>query len=253
MKPIFVISDLHLSDAHPETLTLFQHFVQQIALAADSLFILGDLFEVWMGDDANTSGISQALKLLSDYAQTGRKIFVIRGNRDFLLGRGFERATQSKLLGDHVLLNQTEAEMSAINAKILLMHGDLLCTEDQRYQRFRKFVHRSWVKRLFLSLPLTWRRRIANKLRRSSQNYGANAFQKRPDILDVSPQGISDIRSRFTPSCLIHGHTHRLNIHRETGFTRIVLGDWHNTGSFVESQADKRQLFSFDVAQTRVI
>lgn len=253
MKPILIISDLHLSESHPETLALFEYFMQTIALEADTLFILGDLFDVWMGDDTKTPSICQTLKLLADYAQSGRKIFVIRGNRDFLLGRNFERESQSKLLGDYVVLDQAGTEWSAIKKNIILMHGDLLCTSDRRYQLFRKIVHQNWVQRLFLSMPLSWRRRIANKLRAASQSYGASTFQQRPEILDASPQGIANVRKQFNPSYLIHGHTHRLNIHREDSFTRVVLGDWHAQGSFASLTAEGLQLFTFDSMKRQLI
>ena len=219
------ISDLHLSDERPETVQLFLRFLQQQASRASRLYILGDLFEVWIGDDDDQSPIPQVVQGLSRLTQGGTWLGVMHGNRDFLLGEDFCRASGAELLPDPICLTLQETPT-------LLMHGDLLCTDDEAYQAFRKQVRDPAFQSQFLALPLAARREKANEYRTMSGE--ANSL-KSEAIMDVNPQAVNEVMQKHGAQRLIHGHTHRPADHRlELGgrsVTRHVLGDWRADGA----------------------
>jgi len=223
---IHFISDLHLEARRSEISRAFLHWLKNDALNADALYILGDLFEVWIGDDFSddfTSSIVSGIKTLSD---SGTEIFVMHGNRDFLLGEDFCKATGSQLLPDPSIINLD-------NKPVLLMHGDSLCTLDKEYIAFRQQVRNlQWIENL-LSKSLKERQEIARQLRDASQS---SSQYKNSDIMDVTPEEVERVMEEHDVLHLIHGHTHRPAVHtlklrqdQETA-TRRVLGDWDQQG-----------------------
>jgi UDP-2,3-diacylglucosamine hydrolase len=235
MAPQFV-SDLHLDPGRPAATACFLRFLAGPARDGDQLFILGDLFEAWLGDDAADEHATTVMAALRDYAATGRAVGFLRGNRDFLVGQAFAAATGASLLAD-------EAVTTVGGRRALLMHGDTLCTDDAAYQRYRAVVHRPGVRRAFLALPAALRRGLASYLRSRSQ--AANAT-KPAAIMDVSPAAVAAAMDRHGVDLLIHGHTHRPAIHRPAGGsgsgTRIVLGAWHEAGSVLRFAGPEPEL-----------
>lgn len=238
MNTLF-IADLHLCAQEPAITAGFLRFLQRDALHADALYILGDLFEVWIGDDEPSplhSEIAAALKALH---QAGVPCYFIHGNRDFLLGKRFAQASGMTLLPQ-------EQVIEPYGRRILIMHGDTLCTDDQAYQEFRRKVHNTWIQKLFLALPLRWRLKIAEKMRARSQQ--TNQY-KSDAIMDVNPQAVQQAMSHHQVQWMIHGHTHRPSIHPlslPTGEAhRAVLGAWHHEGSMIKVTADAVELIQF--------
>jgi UDP-2,3-diacylglucosamine hydrolase len=216
------ISDLHLSAERPLALRLFLRFLQERAVLAERLYILGDLFDAWIGDDDPSTPAPEVIAGLRGLTEAGVTVYLQRGNRDFLLGRRFCGATGCGLLKDPV-------RVDLYGVPTLLMHGDLLCTDDHDYQRVRRRLRNPLVQWLFLRKPLEHRRALAADYRRRS---GQATSMKRTEIMDVSPHTVRRYMQRHNVSRLIHGHTHRPAIHhielagRSTD--RIVLGDWRD-------------------------
>ncbi len=215
------ISDLHLSPERPATIALCLQFLQERATRADALYILGDLFDAWIGDDDDTPAYRQVRTGLRELTAAGTRCYFIRGNRDFLIGRGFARDTGVALLKDPMLIHLGEEQ-------VLLMHGDLLCTDDIAYQRFRRRIRNPVVIRLFLWRSLAKRRTVAASYRNKS---GDATAMKAAEIMDVSQQAVMDRMRRHGSRHLIHGHTHRPADHRFTldgrSALRSVLAEWH--------------------------
>lgn len=223
-KKTFFISDLHLEESRPRITHFFLNFLKTCQYTAKALYILGDLFEVWIGDDANTSlqlEITQAFEKLSYTVP----IYFIHGNRDFLIGNHFFKQSGCTLLPD-------EQVITLNNKKILLMHGDTLCTQDTSYLRFRKIVRNPLVKKIFLSLPLIIRKKIAHTLRKASQKHTQSTM---PAIMDVNQDTVEHFIKIHQVDYLIHGHTHRPGIHafqvNAHPAIRMVLGAWHDFGN----------------------
>lgn len=224
MSALFV-SDLHLDAGRPAATDCFLRFLAGPARQVDTLYILGDLFEAWTGDDAAGRHEQRVMQALSAFTTGGTRCCLIRGNRDFLIGSGFARATGVDVLDD-------ETVVEACGHRVLLMHGDTLCTDDHAYQRYRRIVHQRWLQAIYLSLPVGWRQGIADFARRRSR--ASNAVK--PDaIMDVNPAAVAQALARHGVRWLIHGHTHRPAIHvldldGHEG-RRFVLGDWYEQGS----------------------
>lgn len=216
MKHSYFISDLHLSETRPELTALFVDFMQQLAPQAERVYILGDLFDFWIGDDEQSPCIEQVKNCIQSLTAQGVKCYFQHGNRDFLLGERFAKETGIQLLPDYQVID-------LYNKKILLCHGDTLCIDDVAYQQFRYKVHQKWRQRLFLWLPLKVRVKIAEKIRAKSNQ---DKQGKPLEIMDVNPAFTAQKIQEYGVALLIHGHTHREAIHHEKGFTRIVLGDW---------------------------
>lgn len=218
-------SDLHLDAARPEITRQFTEFLAGPARGAQALYLLGDLFEAWLGDDTPDPVGTTVTDALADLSAAGVTVFVMQGNRDFLLGEAFCRRSGARFLPDPVILT-LGAE------RVLVTHGDALCTGDASYQRLRSLVRDPAVQRAFLSLPLERRRALAAEARAGSQAHLAQADQY---ITDVSQAAVEQVMREARVSTLLHGHTHRPGIHRFTldggECTRIVLGDWHHHGS----------------------
>ena len=215
------VSDLHLSAERPRTVELFLSFLAGRARRAERLYILGDLFEAWIGDDDDSAPCPQVRAGLRALASSGTACTLLHGNRDFLIGRRFCRETGCGLLRD-------PAVVCIDGARTLLMHGDLLCTDDVDYLRFRRRVRNPIVKRLFLWKSLDARRAIADHYRTNSRT--ATAI-KPEDITDASPEAAAKYLKRFRATRLIHGHTHRPADHVMTlgdlSAVRSVLAQWH--------------------------
>jgi UDP-2,3-diacylglucosamine hydrolase len=218
------ISDLHLSNERPEKLAMFYEFIAGPAKQVESVYMLGDLFEYWVGDDDNTAPNTDILKALSELPAAGVDLFVMHGNRDFLMGKKFEKMTGAKLLPDpHVI--------SLYGEKTLLMHGDLLCTKDVDYLNFRAMVRNPAWQEGFLAKPLSERLAIAQQLRAASKEAMQN---KIPVIMDVEQITVEKTMREYQVNKLIHGHTHRPAVHEfsldqvdHKPATRTVLGDWY--------------------------
>lgn len=235
------IADLHLSIDEPAITAGFLRFLAGEARTADALYILGDLFEVWIGDDDPSPlhrDVAAALRALTD---AGVPCYFIHGNRDFLLGRRFAKACGMQLLEEERML-----EISG--HRVLIMHGDTLCTDDAGYQAFRARVHTPWIQRAFLALPLAFRRRIAARMRARSK--AANS-SKSMDIMDVNTEAVLQAFNRHHVQWLIHGHTHRPAIHELNAngapARRCVLGAWHTEGSMIKVSVDGVELVTFEL------
>jgi len=215
------IADLHLAPERPETIRLFLRFLAGRAPRAARLYLLGDLFDAWIGDDDDTPPLPEIRAALRRLTSGGTACALLHGNRDFLIGRAFCRDTGCSLLGDPALIELD-------GARILLMHGDLLCTDDIDYLRFRRRVRNPLVQRLFLWRSLSKRRAVANDSRRRS---AAAMAAKTAAIMDANPAAVQAYLSRYRATHLIHGHTHRPADHELTvngqPARRTVLADWH--------------------------
>ncbi len=225
MSHTLFISDLHLCQSRPNINELFFDFLKNTAPQAEALYILGDLFEYWVGDDDIDDGLNgQVVKALAALADSGTKIYFMRGNRDFLMGDRFARAAKLTLLPDPTLID-------LYGTRTLLMHGDTLCSDDAEYQNFRTQVRSVEWQRNFLAKPLSERRSEGEILRKRSEE----AKRAKPlDIMDVTTATVEDTFRRYDCQRLIHGHTHRPAHHLHAVYgrpcERWVLTDWPNHG-----------------------
>jgi UDP-2,3-diacylglucosamine hydrolase len=230
------VSDLHLDADRPASIALFLRFLQSEAEHSDALFILGDLFEAWIGDDDDNPSFSPVLDALARLTGAGVPCFAMHGNRDFLLGDRFELSTGCRLLDEwHV----TEIA----GERVLMTHGDLLCTDDLPYQELRKTVRDETWQTQFLAKPLADRRAIAADLRQRSRTETA---AKPAEIMDVNAVAVANAFRRHGTRVLIHGHTHRPAIHQlivdDVPVTRVVLGAWYEEGSVLRWDTDGYRL-----------
>ncbi len=213
----YFISDLHLEESRPDITEAFMNFMDAIESKADTLYILGDFFESWIGDDENTPlqvSIKQRLKQFTDQ---GASLFFMHGNRDFLIGEVFAKETGATLLKDPSLIDLA-------GEQVLLMHGDSLCTADTGYMKFRATIRNPAFLEPFLKRPIAERKITAQQLRAMSQ---ANNQGKSMEIMDVTQEEVDKEMQTHQVNTLIHGHTHRPQIEKRAhDTTRIVLGDW---------------------------
>jgi UDP-2,3-diacylglucosamine hydrolase len=218
MVPVALfISDLHLQPSQPKTCAAFVAFLERHAMAAQSLYILGDLFEYWVGDDDLASPFNEEVSAaLARVSAAGVALYWIAGNRDFLVGPGFAAATGATLL--------TEPFVATIaGQRIALLHGDAQCTDDVGYMEFRAQVRQPAWQQQFLALPLVQRHAIVAGLRKDSQ---ALQSAKSTEIMDVAPQAIAAVFDSTKTTLMIHGHTHRPALHAQGRTRRYVLPDW---------------------------
>ncbi|WP_053269450.1 UDP-2,3-diacylglucosamine diphosphatase [Pseudomonas chlororaphis] len=237
---ILLISDLHLEEERPDITWAFLDLLGGRARSAQALYILGDFFEVWIGDDAMTPyqlSICQALRELSD---SGTQVFLMHGNRDFMLGKAFCKAAGATLLKDPSVVD-------FYGEPVLLMHGDSLCTRDEAYMRMRRYLRNPVSLWILRHLPLRTRHKLARKLRNESR---AQTRMKANDIVDVTPDEVPRIMQEFKVRTLVHGHTHRPAIHKlqigDQAAKRIVLGDWDRQGWALQVDEQGFQLAAFD-------
>jgi UDP-2,3-diacylglucosamine hydrolase len=230
------ISDLHLCGTRPAATAAFLEFLRNDAAKADALYILGDLFEFWAGDDDTDEAFLQVQQGLRELTQQNIPCYVMHGNRDFMIGNTFAKNTGTQLLDDPTLVDM-------YGQKVVLSHGDILCTDDEAYQRYRRIVHWPWLQKFYLWLPLAWRNAVANRIRSSNQSSTA---EKPVYIIDVNELAVRDMLTKYNTDILLHGHTHRPAIHAiesgEQPATRIVLGDWYEQGSVLRWSRDDYKL-----------
>ncbi|GAA0352623.1 UDP-2,3-diacylglucosamine diphosphatase [Bowmanella denitrificans] len=227
MSQTLFIADLHLSEDRPDITQAFLRFMQQQAPQAKALYVLGDLFEAWIGDDDQSSFNQQIKAAFRKLTEDGVPVFFIHGNRDFLIGKSFARETGMTLLPELQVIDLH-------GQKALIMHGDSLCTRDEVFMAFRKKSRGWWWPRLMLAMPLWYRRRVARNARAKSKQHNAN---KPEYIMDVTPSEVERVMLENGVTLLIHGHTHRPDIHHfrlnNQPAKRIVLGDWYEQGSYL--------------------
>ncbi len=223
-KTIFV-SDVHLQADEPEITQQFLQLLDHCDQTVDAIYILGDLFEAWIGDDDLTPLHQEMIRALKRKTDHGLPIYFLSGNRDFLIGKKFLQATGCKPLIDETII-------TLYGTRILLMHGDALCTLDVEYMKARKLMHNCILQKLFLLLPLKFRQKLANNLRNKSEHYKKNISK---EIMDVTQDEVIRVMQKHHVQFLIHGHTHRPAIHQflldNINVERIVLPAWHGKGA----------------------
>lgn len=220
---VWLASDMHLGPSSPNTRRAFLQFLDQACAQADALFLCGDIFDAWIGDDLALSAappwLDEVLQALTRTAGS-MPLWLGRGNRDFLLGKGLANHLGAHLLEGPVCLETRQG-------RVLVSHGDEYCTADYSYQRFKRIVHKPWVQRLYLSLSLQRRHAIADWARHRSM---ASHHSKAPEIMDVTPEAVLEGFRRSGAAAIVHGHTHRPAIHhlQVDGAARLraVLPDW---------------------------
>ena len=216
-RPYLFLSDIHLSEAIPHTVVAFEHFIRITAQQADSVFILGDLFEYWIGDDMLVEPFAARMAaLLHSLSERGIALYIMHGNRDFLLGKRFMKAAGAIWLPDPFVI-------TAFGTRIALAHGDAQCTADRGYQLFRRFARSRVAQTLFLAWPFRWRQSLAENMRSKSEHGRSRPVSPK---YDVTATGVAALFRRSKAATIIHGHTHRPAMHREPGGTRWVLPDW---------------------------
>ncbi len=237
MKPRF-ISDIHLSEDTPHLTNAFKTFLNESKETCSHLFILGDLFEIWIGDDDDNSFNQDIKKALLDFTTNGPETFLMYGNRDFLIGEAFANEVSISMLPDPYTLD--------INGmKTILSHGDFLCTDDIDYIKFRNKVRSKEWQKDFLSKSINERNEIANSLRSNSKDATS---EKSLEITDANLETVNSFIQENKPDIFIHGHTHRPKIHEHNSTRRVVLGDWGEKGWFLSVDSNSLCLNEFNIS-----
>ncbi|MBL8265900.1 UDP-2,3-diacylglucosamine diphosphatase [Steroidobacter sp.] len=226
--PTLFISDLHLDGERPDITAQFLQFIAGEARQARALYILGDLFEAWIGDDDPDTDKQRVIAALRSLTRGGVPVYFIHGNRDFLIGRRFARETGVQLLSDG-----TSIEL--YGKRVLLMHGDTLCIDDPDYQRLRRIVRNPLVQFVLRCLSLKQRQKLAARMRAGSKAHIESMDRSKPQIMDVNQGAVVQTFQQQHADFIVHGHTHRPAVHEvkigDQVATRIVLGDWYEQGS----------------------
>ena len=222
------ISDLHLDKSRPHINKYFIQYLNHLDDSVSDLYILGDLFEYWVGDDDPMDGLQEVRNAITGLGEK-INIWYMHGNRDFLVTKSICKDLKINLLDDPTVIEID-------NTRILLMHGDTLCTDDHEYQHFRSMVRSSAWQKEMLSKSLEERLGIANSLR--SKSIEANKL-KGEEIMDVNNTEVMNIIEKYKPDVIVHGHTHRPNIHHHNDVIRYVLGDWYNNFYILTYDNDK--------------
>ncbi|MFT5482682.1 MAG: UDP-2,3-diacylglucosamine hydrolase [Halieaceae bacterium] len=237
------ISDLHLDESRPAVTHALLDFLHRNAGLCQALYILGDLFEVWIGDDDDHPLGTRVSRALKAFQTAGSHVFLMHGNRDFLLGERFCQSAGATLLQDPTTI-------SLSGKKTLLLHGDSLCTEDNDYQAFRAKVREPSYQRDLLAQPLEERRKLAKQLRQMSHEANSN---KAADIMDVTASAVIATFEQHQARTMIHGHTHRPARHvvtlQNSVAERIVLGDWSSHGWYIKAVEGEIDLLKFKIRQ----
>ena len=236
MTSSLFISDLHLSEATPQIEQGLYRFLEEKG-DVDRLFLLGDIFEAWIGDDDDSELAVRFAEAMKKLADRGTSIFFMRGNRDFLVGETYLTQFNAVLLGD-------TAEISVAGSPALLMHGDLLCTDDVDYMAFRALAHNPDWQAEMLAKPLLERRELAKHLRAMSKEAASN---KAEDIMDVNQDAVAKTMQEHQVKRLIHGHTHRPCRHAMPDAERVVLGDWNTSGWYLLERDERLELVEFSL------
>ncbi len=246
-----LISDLHLEDSRPDITRTLLHFLEQHHGKCEALYILGDLFEVWIGDDEVTPLSAEVATALSAFGAAGSDIFLLHGNRDFLIGDDFARQCGASLIQEPYLLHSGDQQF-------LLLHGDVLCTDDKDYMTFRELVRNPDWQQQFLDQSLAARRDFAQQARQQSQ---AATAGKSMEIMDVNPGAVVQLIESQQQVNIIHGHTHRPAVHEhlldaavqgQTVASRMVLGDWDKKAWFIEIAEGAASLQHFPLLAGRL-
>ncbi len=237
MKDLVFISDLHLMPERPEVMDLFIRFNEDIAAKADTLYILGDFLEVWWGDDDPAVGYQGVFNSLTKLATEHKtEIFLMHGNRDFMIGEALAERCHFNIIHD-------PHKITVRNRDALLMHGDTLCIDDIEYQKFRQMVRNPLWQQQALTKTLAERFQLAQSIRENSKQ---STTGKSEYIMDVNQAETEKVFLENDIDLIIHGHTHRPAIHHKTinggDTTRIVLGDWHKTGSYLRINGTSDEL-----------
>ncbi len=234
----YFIADLHLCENRPDITACFLRFLKNDAIEAEKLYILGDLFEAWVGDDDDSQYLKTIADALTQLNLTGTKIYYIHGNRDFLLGKRFAKKANIHLLPEIYTID-------LYGQHVVIMHGDTLCTRDIDYQVFRKKSRSWWWQTAIKSLPLFVRKKIAANYRKKSATATA---MKSQEIMDVTESEVIDCLEKYKSQLLIHGHTHRPAVHKvfanDADAQRIVLGDWYEQGAWLKVTPDSIELLN---------
>lgn len=235
------ISDLHLHESRPQVTRAFFQFLYTQAIHAEALYILGDFFDAWIGDDDDSELVQDVASGLHKLSELGVAIYFMHGNRDFLLGDAYAKKAGMSLIDDGTLID-------LYGTPTLLMHGDSLCTGDIEYQQFRTMVRSPQWQQQILAQPIAARRALAAQLREKSQSMNS---LKAEDIMDVSPAEVVAQMKAAGVTRLIHGHTHRPARHQVviTGKAaeRIVLGDWHESGWCIKADQNTIELIDWKI------
>jgi len=238
---ILCISDLHLSAERPDIFKAFSDFLGNTARGASALYILGDFFNLWIGDDDPDPFAAQVKAELASMSASGTEVFLMHGNRDFLIGNGFARDCDLTVIAEPYVL-------SCFGHRYLLMHGDALCTRDTGYMAFREQVRHPEWQSTFLSQPVAQRLAFARDARAQSKAISSN---KADDIMDVTLDEVAKVLTEHGESVLVHGHTHRPAIHdislNDQAGKRIVLGDWDTRGWYLELDTNGYALKDFTI------
>lgn len=230
-----LISDLHLQASNPELTTLAFSLFDKIAKDCDKLYVLGDLFEYWIGDDACDNTALEVGNRLAGLSRTGVNIFVMHGNRDFLLGREYVESFGGELLDADSIV------VELAGTPTLLMHGDTLCTDDSQYQFYRRMVRNRGWQTDFLAKTVSEREATARMIRSTSKAHGHRAHTEK--IADINKDTLKDTIIEAQTARILHGHTHRPALHKhviqDREIERLVLGDWHEHQAVVALSDDK--------------
>jgi len=233
------ISDLHLIADRPQLTDKFIHFLEGEARRSRALYILGDLFEIWSGDDVGIPLYHPVISALATLTSSGVPVYFMRGNRDFLVGKVFAQASGCQLLNDPTVIDLDGTPTA-------LFHGDLLCTDDVSYQRFRRVINNRLLQWLFLKVPADQRRRFVEGTR---TRLAGSVKEKSLMIMDVNQRTVQQAFIQLGVQRIIHGHTHRPAIHDQScngkSLQRIVLGDWYEQGSLLRCEGDSFELSHF--------
>ena len=238
MSSTLFIADLHLDSARPAVLVALAQFLSQHS-NCDRLYILGDLFDAWIGDDDDAPLVTEVAAILRAFTAAGPELFIMQGNRDFLLGDAFCQAVGAQLLPDPTVID-------LYGEPTLLMHGDSLCTGDKEYQAFRNTARDPQWQAQLLALELPERRALAAQMRNMSREANSN---KAEDIMDVTPAEVEKVMRDHGVKQLIHGHTHRPAQHIVSTGKRWVLGDWDSRGWAIAVSTEEIELTNFHIIQ----
>jgi len=241
MNKTLFISDLHLTESRPDISKAFFDFLDnQVNEELDALYILGDFFEVWVGDDYQTALTLKIAEKLKTITNSGIPVYFIHGNRDFLVGKKYADLSGISLLNERTVID-------LYGRKALILHGDEMCTQDLEYQKFRQKSRGWWWPKLMLAMPLFYRQSVAKKARERSK---ASQMDKAPEVLDVTNEAVIDTFKQYKTTLMIHGHTHRPNVHIHDidgkPAKRIVLGDWYTQGSYLIVTQESQELIFTD-------
>ena len=238
MNQSYFIADLHLTENRPDITAAFFDFLDSKIINddVDALYILGDFFEVWVGDDYQTDLSKSVAARLCQVSKSGTEVFFIHGNRDFIMREDYAKSASMTLLPEQVVID-------LYGTPTVILHGDEMCTQDIEYQQFRKKSRGWWWPKLMLAMPLWYRKKIARNAREKSKQSQAG---KALEILDVTEDAVLAMFEKHQVANMIHGHTHRPNVHHYNHagktLTRTVLGDWYEQGSYLRATPEQQKL-----------